>query len=85
MSTLTTELTVGELAARFPASLRIFEKLGIDYCCGGNVPFDRACQERHLDPAAVLAEIEGAGAPAVPQTDWTSAPLGSLIDHIPST
>ena len=27
--------TVGELAIELPGATRIFEKLGIDYCCGG--------------------------------------------------
>ncbi len=28
--------TAGEIAAKIPASVAIFEKLGIDYCCGGD-------------------------------------------------
>jgi len=34
--TLTTEKTVRELALEIPAATRVFENLGIDYCCGGN-------------------------------------------------
>src|ERR1035441_8397486 len=37
MPTLTEERTIGEIAAEFPASVRIFEKYDIDYCCGGRI------------------------------------------------
>ncbi len=32
----TTDKTVRELALENPAATRLFEKLGIDYCCAGN-------------------------------------------------
>ena len=38
--------TVGELAANIPGATREFEKLGIDYCCGGNRTLGEACAER---------------------------------------
>jgi len=85
MSTLTAEMTVGEIAAQAPGSVRVLERLGIDYCCGGGVAFDQACRERHLDPAAVRAEIAAAGQTTPEETDWQAAPVGSLIDHILST
>jgi regulator of cell morphogenesis and NO signaling len=78
--------TVGQIAAEQPASIRIFEKHGIDFCCGGGTGFVEACRTRGLDANAVLAEIEAAsGGAAVPTTDWQSAPLESLIDHIVET
>lgn len=74
--------TVGELAARSLAVTRIFEDHGIDFCCGGSKPLAEVCREKQLDPAAVIAEIEAAGATPETQRDWTVAPLDALIDHI---
>ena len=37
------ERTIRELALEFPAATRIFEQLGIDYCCGGNQTLEVAC------------------------------------------
>jgi len=34
--TVAIDKTVRESAVENPASTRVFEKLGIDYCCGGN-------------------------------------------------
>ena len=54
---VTTEKTVRELALENPAATRVFEKLGIDYCCGGNKSLDEACR------AANLNDGSGAGFP----------------------
>lgn len=80
------ETTVGEIASQAPAAARLFEKHGIDYCCGGRVPLDQVCLERGLDAGELLAELDRvcastAHAPA----DWNSAPLGELIAHILGT
>ena len=32
---INTETTVREVAARYPQSLKVFDRYGIDYCCGG--------------------------------------------------
>lgn len=86
MTTLTSESTVGEIAARLPATVRVFEKYGIDFCCGGKLPLADACRKRGLDPAAVLGELEGAASsPAADATDWQTAELGALMDHIVTT
>src|ERR1039458_7106783 len=88
MSTLSSEITVGELAARMPASAQVFEQFGIDYCFGGGQGFEQGCLARGLDPAAVLGEIERQAHPApgaAPQPDWPSASLNLFIDHIVST
>ena len=34
----TEQKTVGELVAERPSRARVFERFGIDYCCGGKKP-----------------------------------------------
>jgi len=88
MGMFSPEITVGELAARMPASARVLEQFGIDYCCGGSQAFEQVCRRRGLDPAAVLEEIERQADPAggaPPPPDWQSTPLNLLIDHIVGT
>ena len=86
MTTFAMDSTVGQIAAGTPAAVRVFEKYGIDFCCGGQVGFAEACRTRGLEPGKVLAEIEGAAAvPGEDATDWRSAPLDALIDHILET
>ncbi len=89
-SGLSTEVTmslitkpVGQIAAETPAAIPILEGLGIDYCCGGDQPLDRACAARGLAVEEVVARLEAAASssPSSPK-DWFRAPLGELIDHI---
>jgi regulator of cell morphogenesis and NO signaling len=86
MTTLTADMTVGEIAAQLPASTRVFENHHIDFCCGGKRPLRDACQTRGLDPAAVLEEVEQAAGPRTTSSiDWQSASLASLADYIVET
>jgi len=79
----TAETTVREIAVENPASIRVFEKFGIDYCCGGRKPLADACEEKALEPSTVLAALEAAAEPAEKAgIDWSTAPLTSLCEHI---
>lgn len=51
---------VGSLVSENPARARVLEKLGLDYCCGGNVPLAQACAQHGLDPFTVTSMLEGA-------------------------
>lgn len=83
MSTATK--TVREIALDQPSSIRVFEKLGIDYCCGGRRPLAEACSASQLEMDAVLAALEAAEATPVPcNEDWTRQTFESLIAHIVS-
>jgi regulator of cell morphogenesis and NO signaling len=86
--TIAIDKTVRELAVENPNSTRIFEKLGIDYCCGGNQPLRETCQRANLQLDEVLDSLEKASqALSVTQNDrdWQLEPLSSLIKHIQST
>jgi regulator of cell morphogenesis and NO signaling len=82
----TDQKTIGEIAAENPAVTRVFEKYGIDYCCGGKMPLAEACQARGIRVADLEAELVQATAAKAPGAqDWQSAELSALIDHIIST
>ena len=85
--TLTATKTVGEIAAEVPSTTREFEKLGIDYCCGGSRTLGEACAEANISVDDVLARLEKslASAPAGDNADWQNRPLSDLIGHITST
>jgi len=78
--------TVRDIALEQPTSIRVFERLGIDYCCGGRRPLAEACSERNLDVADVVAALDSAAKSAAPAgTDWAQASLRQLVQHIVST
>ncbi|MGA3070126.1 MAG: iron-sulfur cluster repair di-iron protein [Terracidiphilus sp.] len=75
--------TVRELALEQPHSIRVFERFGIDYCCGGRTPLLDACIARHLSIDEVLAALDSAATTSAPSpVDWTQTPLRQLIEHI---
>lgn len=85
---LTAEKTVRELALENPAATRVFEKLGIDYCCGGNQSLEQACRAANLPIDQVrdsLEMAEQAARPTQEAHDWQIEPLTDLIAHINST
>jgi regulator of cell morphogenesis and NO signaling len=85
--TLTPTKTVGEIAAAMPNATREFEKLGIDYCCGGNRTLGEACAEANISIDETLARLEKslASTPPGERQDWQNQLLADLIAHITST
>ena len=85
MSTIPGDTHVAALVLEQPSRARVFERFGIDYCCGGKTPLGIACAERGLDLAAVtaaLAEPLTDEVDDVDDVDWTSAPVTELCAHI---
>ena len=81
--TITSDLTVGQLAAQHPLATRVFARHGIDYCCGGGRPLAEVCKAKKLNSEAVLDEIRmELKPPDVTEERWDQAPLGNLIEHI---
>ena len=83
---ITGNTRVGEIASAVPSSVRVFQRHGIDFCCGGKVPLARACEQRGVSVEAVVGEVlaSARGAADEPR-DWTHEPLHALVDHIVAT
>lgn len=80
---LTPSTLVADIASRHPRSIDVFERHGIDFCCGGRRPLGEVCREKGIDPGALAAEIEkAAAAETASDRTWTDAPLGDLLDHV---
>ena len=74
--------TVAELVLEQPSRARVFEELGLDYCCGGKRSLTVACGLQGVDADHALAALEAAGDAPTSERDWTGAPLTELCDHI---
>lgn len=89
MSTyLTADTAVKDIVVEHPQTLRILERLGIDYCCGGKTPLAQAAQQAGLSSDQVLAELDRAleaGRSSDSAKDWTAASATELADHIERT
>jgi regulator of cell morphogenesis and NO signaling len=80
----TAERTVSEIAIENPASARVFESLGIDYCCGGKIPLKDACFKAKVSPESVLELLDNLkdAVGKTPPEKWVAAPLAELTGHI---
>jgi len=84
----TTEKTVREIALESPASTRALEKLGLDYCCGGNQTLEQACRTAKISMDEVLKALDAAQSayqPGPSDHDWQRESLTDLISHISRT
>ncbi|MCC7035298.1 MAG: iron-sulfur cluster repair di-iron protein [Acidobacteria bacterium] len=73
---------VSDIATAAPATIRIFQGHGIDFCCGGKRPLAEACAERGLDVDLVVTELKGVASVAGDGRTWQEAPLAELVAHI---
>jgi regulator of cell morphogenesis and NO signaling len=79
-------MTVREVALQVPEATRLFEKLKIDYCCGGNRALGDACASAGVETADVLRMLDEVAQPTTGGTlNFQQLPLPELISHILDT
>ena len=54
---ITASTTVAAIAAAEPATIKVFQRHHIDFCCGGRIPVSEACAGHDLDTDTLLAEL----------------------------
>lgn len=80
---INSNMTVREVAATLPHSRRTFEKLKIDYCCGGNALLVDACASAGVRLDQLVEMLERDSETANPEDlDAQSLSLPDLITHI---
>lgn len=83
MTAIDSTRTVAEIAAESLGAVKVFERMGIDYCCGGKRPLADVCREKGLEVTAVEADLSAAIAGGASDSrDWSAAPLTDLVNHI---
>ncbi len=80
-----TSTSLGDIVAADYRAAGVFDRLGLDFCCGGKRTFGEACAAARLDPGAVAAELAKlsatSGADDVPDVSW---PVEELAHYIVS-
>jgi regulator of cell morphogenesis and NO signaling len=77
------QMTVGEIAASDNRAIEVFEKYGIDFCCGGQKGLGVACAEKGLSPEQVVQElVQTAQSTAGTDEHYDKWELGFLADYI---
>ena len=73
--------TVGELALTIPQAPRVFEKFGIDYCCGGKQALADVCNAKGTNLANVIQALSEEGRNSEDQ-DYSHLNQRELTEHI---
>jgi regulator of cell morphogenesis and NO signaling len=87
LPTIAPAATLGGVVAEHPRAAAVFERLGLDYCCGGQQTLADACTARGLDPetvATMLAALDNDAATAAGHAVATAS-ITELCDHIVSS
>ena len=73
--------TVAEVVSENIKTAHVFKKYGIDFCCGGGITIDKACEKKNIDYAQLKEELlKVDDAPrAYEYNKWE---LDFLIEHI---
>ena len=76
--------TVHEIAVANPETVRVFESLGIDYCCGGARTLGDACAAACVPVADILERLTSTPPAAGPEemNHWREATLCAITGHI---
>jgi regulator of cell morphogenesis and NO signaling len=82
----TSPKTIGEIVAQDYRAAAVFEKYGIDFCCGGQTLLTTACQTKNLDLKSVQREIETVKKePLQRNRNYAAWSLSFLADYIVNT
>lgn len=78
--------SVGEIVAGDYRTATVFEKHGIDFCCGGQIPLATACTEKGIDIAVVTGELAAIQSqPPERSQNYSSWTLSFLAEYIVNT
>ena len=79
-------MTIGALVAEDYRIADVFEKHGIDFCCGGQATLAATCQENDLDLTKILLEMETVKKEPIGHSEnFATWSLPFLIDYIVNT
>jgi len=79
------DVSLGELINANPALATVFERLQIDFCCGGNRKLSEALVGQDITVEAIETALASTQYPAMEHVDWSHRSVGELLDHILET
>lgn len=84
MPTIDPTRTLAELVTAHPGSAAVLDRLGLDYCCGGNRSVADAARHKGMPIDDVVAALQSVPV-GPPAAGWTDLGVAALVDHIEST
>jgi len=83
---VTSNSSIGEIVAADFRTAKVFEKYGIDFCCGGHVSLAASCTEKGIEQKVIEEELETIkNQPVERSQNYTAWALPFLADYIVNT
>lgn len=77
---------IGEIVSNDFRTAELFNKAGMDFCCGGNITLEEACKQEGLDPNEFMEKINAImEQPERPGQNFSQWSLDFLCDYIINT
>ncbi len=74
---------VADVAAEHPATIRVFQRYGIDFCCGGKRPLGEVCAELKVELDHLTRDLDRAVAgPGEQGSAWHAGSMADVIAGI---
>jgi len=74
--------TVGDIVAHDFRTAAVFERFGIDFCCGAQRTLDQACRTAAAEPEDVVRALDTLSTASAPKDEAASWSMVQLIDYI---
>ncbi|MFZ0661477.1 MAG: iron-sulfur cluster repair di-iron protein [Acidobacteriaceae bacterium] len=82
---ITSETAIRDIATAFPTAIPVLDRLGVDYCCGGQHTLAEACSSHNVALARALDELgqlQQQQGEKIAESEWLHAPLKELSEYI---
>lgn len=74
---------VGDMVAKDIRAAEVFKKYNIDFCCGGGISLEKACEKKGLNPEEVMEAVNAHLAGKAPVEDiFGKMSLTELADYV---
>lgn len=79
------EKKVADIVAENIKTAHVFKKHGIDFCCGGGISIEKACEKKKIDLDTILEDLSNIETNVLPSQNFNNWDLDFLADYIVNT
>lgn len=83
--TITKDNTVASIVTKNIKTAHVFKKHGIDFCCGGGISIEKACDKNNVSVDVLMNDLSTMDSSTDKSLDFDNWELDTLIDHIVNT
>ena len=79
------EQKIADIVALNIKTAHVFKKYGIDFCCGGGITIQKACEKKNIDFNLILNDIKNIDEKVIQSQNYNNWEIDFLADFIVNT